>query len=180
MKKIATLACLLAAGMLAADTTPVMVSLVTPVQAPNRNYDVTGFRLSLIYGECQEFAGLDIGVIDNSRKDFTGLVLGGLNFVGERLYGAQVGLANWNGNGDTTWERRSVGAQHRIFCPGNLTELLLAGFNSRTAGQKIAPEHLHHGVDICLIDVLMRIIQLRFPDRFSAQDRRQFFRCSLI
>ncbi|MBQ6338172.1 MAG: hypothetical protein IJI36_03415 [Kiritimatiellae bacterium] len=111
MKKIATLACLLAAGMLAADTTPVMVSLVTPVQAPNRNYDVTGFRLSLIYGECQEFAGLDIGVIDNSRKDFTGLVLGGLNFVGERLYGAQVGLANWNGNGDTTWERRSVGAQ---------------------------------------------------------------------
>ena len=85
MKKIATLACLLAAGMLAADTTPVMVSLVTPVQAPNRNYDVTGFRLSLIYGECQEFAGLDIGVIDNSRKDFTGLVLGGLNFVGERL-----------------------------------------------------------------------------------------------
>ena len=74
----------------------------------------------------------------------------------------------------------SVGAQHGIFCPGNLTELLLAGFNSRTAGQKIAPEHLHHGVDICLIDVLMRIIQLRFPDRLSAQDRRQLFRRSLI
>ena len=110
MKKVITIACLLA-GVLFADTTPVMVSLVTPVQAPSRSYDVTGLRLSLIYGECQAFTGLDIGVIDNTRKDFTGLAVGGLNCVGDRLYGAQVGLANWNGNGDTSWERRSVGAQ---------------------------------------------------------------------
>lgn len=111
MKNLAFLACLLAAGVLSAETTPVMVSLVTPVQAPARTYDVTGFRLSLIYGECQEFTGLDVGIIANSRKDFAGLVLGGFNFAGERLYGAQVGLVNWNGNGDTAWERRSVGAQ---------------------------------------------------------------------
>ena len=111
MKKYAALACLLTAGVLFSDTTPVMVSLVTPVQAPSRSYDVTGLRLSLIYGECQEFTGLDVGVIGNARKGFTGLAVGGLNFAGERLYGAQVGLVNWNGNGDASWERRSVGAQ---------------------------------------------------------------------
>ena len=114
MRKIIPIACMMFAGVLAADTTPVMVSLVTPVQAPSRSYDMTGFRLSLIYGECQDFTGLDIGVIDNTRKDFTGLAIGGLNFAGERLYGAQVGLVNWNGNGDTAWERRSVGAQFGI------------------------------------------------------------------
>ena len=86
MKRIVTVACLVA-GTLLADTTPVMVSLVTPVQAPSRNYDVTGLRLSLIYGECQDFTGLDIGVIDNTRKDFTGLAIGGINCVGDRLYG---------------------------------------------------------------------------------------------
>ena len=72
MKRIVTVACLVA-GSLLAETTPVMVSLVTPVQAPSRSYDVTGLRLSLIYGECQDFTGLDIGVIDNTRKDFTAM-----------------------------------------------------------------------------------------------------------
>lgn len=111
MKKVALGACLMAAGVLLADTTPVMVSLVTPVQAPYRSYDVTGLRLSFIYGECQDFTGLDIGIIGNSRKEFTGLAIGGFNFAGERLYGGQVGLVNWNGHSDTTWGRRSVGAQ---------------------------------------------------------------------
>ena len=54
MKKILTVVCLLA-GTLLADTTPVMVSLVTPIQVPSRDYDVTGLRLSLIYGECESF-----------------------------------------------------------------------------------------------------------------------------
>ena len=110
MKKIIAIAGLMA-GPLLADTTPVMVSLVTPVQAPARDYDVTGLRLSLIYGECQAFTGLDIGVIGNTRKDFTGVAVGGLNFVGDQLHGAQVGVVNWNGNGATSWEQCSIGVQ---------------------------------------------------------------------
>ena len=70
MKKIVSMVCMMAAGMLLADaannSTPVMVSLLTPVQA---------------------------------------------NFAGERLYGAQAGLFNWNDNAATSWDRRSVGAQ---------------------------------------------------------------------
>lgn len=115
MKQIMAVAGMLAAGMLFADITPIMVSLVTPVQAPSSDYDVTGFRLSLIYGDCREFTGLDIGIVDHTDLDFTGLVIGGVNIADGRLYGGQLGLINWNGHGDRKWERRSIGAQLGIF-----------------------------------------------------------------
>ena len=111
MKCYISVVCLMMAGVLFADTTPVMVSLVTPVQAPSYDYDVTGFRLSLIYGQCQEFTGLDIGIVDYAGKDFTGIAIGGANLVEDRLYGGQIGPVNWNGNGATEWARRSCGAQ---------------------------------------------------------------------
>ena len=111
MKGHVSVACLMMAGVLFADTTPVMVSLVTPVQAPSCDYDVTGFRLSLIYGGCQEFAGLDIGVVDYTARDFTGVAIGGANIAGDRLRGGQVGAINWNSNGAMDWELRSAGAQ---------------------------------------------------------------------
>ena len=111
MKSSVSVACLMMAGALFADMTPVMVSLVTPVQVPSRDYDVMGFRLSLIYGECQEFTGLDIGIIDCARKDFTGIAIGGANIAGGRLYGGQIGLVNWNSGGATDWARRSTGVQ---------------------------------------------------------------------
>lgn len=98
----------------AADETPVMVSLITPVQAPYRSYDVTGFRLSLIYGECQDFAGFDLGVVNNTRGDFAGFAVGGVNIANERLYGVQCGLVNWNGNDDAEKGRRSVGVQFGV------------------------------------------------------------------
>ncbi len=111
MKSYVSAVCLMMAGALFADTTPVMVSLVTPVQVPSSDYDVTGFRLSLIYGQCQEFAGLDIGIVDYASKDFTGVAIGGANIVGDRLYGGQLGLFNWNSNSAMDWNRRSAGAQ---------------------------------------------------------------------
>ena len=115
MKKIIAVVGMLAAGMLFADTTPIMVSLVTPVQAPSSDYDVTGLRLSLIYGDCEEFTGIDIGIVDHTGLDFTGLVLGGVNIADGRLYGGQLGLVNWNGHHDRKWGRRSIGAQVGIF-----------------------------------------------------------------
>ena len=128
MKKIIAVAGMLAAGMLFADTTPIMVSLVTPVQAPSSDYDVTGFRLSLIYGDCREFTGLDIGIVDHTDLDFTGLVIGGVNIADGRFYGGQLGLINWNGHGDHKWERRSIGAQLGIFNYANTFCGLQDGF----------------------------------------------------
>ena len=111
MKKLSFALSVLAAGAMFAETTPVMVSLVTPVQAPDRQCDVEGFRLSLIYGECGKFTGLEIGIVDNTRDDFAGLSIGGANLVGERMLGGQVGLVNWTAGAADTWERRSIGAQ---------------------------------------------------------------------
>ena len=111
MKKSIATACMLAAMSVFADTTPIMVSLLTPVQAPSRDYDVTGFRLSLLYGECREFTGLDISVVGYAGGDFTGLSIGGVNVTGGRMCGGQVGLVNWSNSGEMSWGGRSVGAQ---------------------------------------------------------------------
>jgi len=99
------------AGALFAETTPVMVSLCTPVQAPEASYDVTGLRLSLIYGDCHDFTGLDIGIVNSISGEFTGLAVGGANVTEGTVHGAQVGLLNWNGNGAAEWENRSIGGQ---------------------------------------------------------------------
>ncbi len=134
MKKIMAVAGMLVAGVLLADMTPIMVSLVTPVQAPSSDYDVTGFRLSLIYGDCQEFTGLDIGIVDHTHQDFTGIVIGGVNIADGRLYGGQLGLVNWNGHDDSKWNRRSIGAQLGIFNYANTFCGLQDGFVNVASG----------------------------------------------
>jgi len=111
MKNVMLAAALLAAGALSAETTPVMVSLATPVQAPTSDFGVTGLRLSLVYGRCARFTGLDLGLANSTDGVFTGLGIGGVNIAGGRLWGAQAGLVNWNANDATEWPRRSIGAQ---------------------------------------------------------------------
>jgi len=111
LKNIIACACALLAGSALANSTPVMVSLVTPAQLPSRHYDVTGFRLSLIYGDCQDFTGLDIGVVQRTARDFTGVAIGGVNISGEHFLGGQVGLVNWSDDRRSQWQDRSTGAQ---------------------------------------------------------------------
>ena len=111
MGKWMTLASLLMAGTLFSETTPVMVSLVTPVQAPSRDYDVTGFRLSLLYGDCRDFTGLDIGVANRTAEAFSGVGIGGINIAGGKLSDGQIGLLNWNTDKETGWADISTGLQ---------------------------------------------------------------------
>ena len=75
----------------AEESSPVMLSLLNPVQWPSSQCDVGGFRLSLLYGQCDGFAGLDVGLV-----------------------GLQAGLVNWNSNGDESSARRSVGVQYGL------------------------------------------------------------------
>ena len=111
MKSIAALACAVSTWAAVADMTPVMVSLVTPVQVPTRDYDVGGLRLSLIYGECRDFAGLDIGIAQRAAGQFTGIAAGGVNIADGRFYGGQIGLVNWSDDSNAEWSGRSTGAQ---------------------------------------------------------------------
>ena len=96
------------------ESSPVMFSLLDPVQWPSSQSDVCGFRLSLLYGECADFAGFDIGLVGRATGDFYGLSVGGANIVSRRLIGLQVGLVNWNSNGDESSARRSVGVQYGL------------------------------------------------------------------
>ena len=98
----------------AAESSPVMLSLLNPVQWPSSQSDVSGFRLSLLYGQCDDFAGLDIGLVGRATGDFHGLSIGGANIVSDRLVGLQVGLVNWNSNEDDTPGQRSIGVQYGI------------------------------------------------------------------
>ena len=111
MKKLFALVVLFVSCAVFAETTPVMLSLLTPVQWPEKDCDVTGLRLSLLYGECDNFKGLDIGLINRTNGDFSGFAIGGGNIVDGTVHGVQLGLVNWNGNGRVVWDKRSIGAQ---------------------------------------------------------------------
>lgn len=111
MKKLLAAAAFASAFAAFAETTPVMVSLVTPVQAPSADYSVKGFRLSLVYGQSRDFMGLDIGIANRAEGEFTGVGIGGANIADGRLYGGQFGLVNWNGSDFRAWESVSKGCQ---------------------------------------------------------------------
>lgn len=95
---------------------PVQFSLVTPVQFPPADYDIGGLRLSLLYGTCCNFDGLDLGLVGVSENhangwladvvniaygDGLGLHTGVVNYLGGDFKGWQIGAANWIGSGDS-------------------------------------------------------------------------------
>jgi hypothetical protein len=93
--------------------TPFMLSFVSPLQVPPRDFDVGGLRLSIIYGECVNFDGLDIGLVGRATGHGNGLFINGLltlvegssvglqiapvNVVEGGFAGWQVGVANYAG-----------------------------------------------------------------------------------
>ena len=111
MKKLLLLAGMVLSGALFASWSPVEVSLVTPVQAPDRDYDIYGLRLNLIYGESKDVYGVDLGIVNRTKGDFRGVELGGVNIADDTMYGVQLGLVNWNWNDSATWSDRSIGFQ---------------------------------------------------------------------
>ena len=76
--------------------TPFMLSLVSPLQVPFRDFDVGGLRLSLIYGECVNFDGLDIGLVGRAVGHGNGLLINALATIvdGDSL-GWHIGLVNY-------------------------------------------------------------------------------------
>lgn len=94
---------------------PCQFCLFTPVQWPNRDSDVVGLRLSLLWGTCCNFDGLDIGLVGLAQNhlngmsvglvtyaegDGVGVNIGGVNFYGGDFKGLQVGIGNGVREGD--------------------------------------------------------------------------------
>jgi hypothetical protein len=86
-----------------------MLSLFSQGQLPSPAYSIYGGRLSLIYGDCHELHGLDLGMAGQTRESLYGLQVNGLwSGVGADLYGAQFALAN-------TIDRYAYGFQSGAF-----------------------------------------------------------------
>lgn len=72
-----------------------MLSFFSPGELPVPTSSIAGARLSLVYGECHEFAGIDVGLAGFVRDGSAALHLNAFwNGVGTDLYGVQLGLAN--------------------------------------------------------------------------------------
>ena len=97
MKKVlSVLAMVLVAVALRADTDGnFMLAVFSPGELPMPTSSIHGGRLSLIYGECHEFYGLDVGIAGYARDSAAGVQLNACwNGVGTDVAGLQIGLAN--------------------------------------------------------------------------------------
>ena len=106
MKKLALITCLACAFCAAAAEKqqrddkesriwlPIGMSVIAPpIQLPSPSHSLFGAMLNLGYGQVDNLAILDIGVINNVTEGMVGLELGAVNLAGE-CFGAQVGAVN--------------------------------------------------------------------------------------
>ena len=91
-------------------SSPIQLSLVTPIQLVGADRAITGFRLNLIYGQNTQVVGLDIGLINRNTSgvsqglqyglvnlveaDFKGWQHGGVNLTRRMFEGLQSGAVN--------------------------------------------------------------------------------------
>lgn len=91
-----------------------MLSVFSPGQLPSSAYSIRGGRLSLVWGDCHEFYGVDTGVAGTTQEsayglqanavwtdvdaDMFGAQIGGLiNTVKGTAFGFQSAACNWSG-----------------------------------------------------------------------------------
>ena len=71
---------------------PFMLSFVNPIQVPPADFDIGGFKLNLIYGECHDMTGLDIGLFSQNMGDATALHINGVSVIGGNGKGLMISL----------------------------------------------------------------------------------------
>ena len=86
-----------------AALSPLGFSIIPPIQFPPESFDITGARLSLIYGRHREVYGFDLGATGNTTDvGFTGIAASGLfnyNKGTTTVLGIQLaGITNINVN----------------------------------------------------------------------------------
>lgn len=110
---LVALLCLIVAGSAGAQSKPVQLALVNPVQIFDEKTTIAGVRISLIYGRNESVSGLDWGFINSTTSgtsqgiEFGFVGLNDANFVGLRsnfvdlnngnVEGAQIGFYNSGG-----------------------------------------------------------------------------------
>ena len=73
---------------------PIGFSVITPpIQLPSPSHTVFGAMINLGYGQVENLAVADIGLINNVTDTMTGLELGAVNFA-DTSVGVQIGALN--------------------------------------------------------------------------------------
>ena len=88
------------------------ICLLAVFSACRLSVAATGMRLSLVYGDCCDFAGLDVGAISRTSGSFDGVGVGGVNISNGRMRGVQAGLLNWSSCGGQ--DLQSLGIQYGL------------------------------------------------------------------
>ena len=91
---------------------PIGLSIITPpIQLPSPAHTLVGGMVNLGYGQMENIAILDVGLINNVTDSMMGLEIGAVNLAGtcagaqvgafnqaDRIVGLQVGLINMTGD----------------------------------------------------------------------------------
>ena len=94
-----------------AQTRPIQISLVTPIQIFPERYSITGLRLNLLYGSNVSVTGLDVGLVNRTTtgkfkglqwglvgladSDFSGWQACAVNITNQKFEGFQLGWVNY-------------------------------------------------------------------------------------
>lgn len=111
-----------------AAVSPIAIDIVPPVQFPPDDFNVTGLRASVLWGDQRNVYGVDVGLLGNiTQQDFVGLGVSGV-FNWTRgtttALGAQLaGVANINTNKTSVY-----GVQAALITNYNSAEAKVVGF----------------------------------------------------
>lgn len=106
----------MSASSAVAQSKPIQLSLVTPIQIVPEDQAIGGFRFNLVYGRNAAMTGLDIGLVNHTRPggvqgvqfgivglsdgDFTGWQANWVNITEAAMQGVQTGLFNSEDSGE--------------------------------------------------------------------------------
>ena len=128
----------MSATSVAAQSKPIQLSLVTPVQIVPEDQAVGGFRFNLLYGRNAARTGFDIGLVNHTRPG--------------DLVGVQFGIVGLSDGGMTGWQNNWV----------NITEAAMQGvqtglFNSEGSGEGVQfgavnLADFHNGLQLAIVN----------------------------
>lgn len=87
---------LLPVSLEAQESRPFQLALVTPAQIFPADTEITGLRLSILYGRNAGMVGADVGLVAHTTGDATAVQWAGVNIVGGDATGWQQSLVNYN------------------------------------------------------------------------------------
>jgi hypothetical protein len=90
---------LMTASPVLAESGPVQLSLVTPIQILSEDKSVTAFRFNLLYGRNTTVQYVDIGLVNHTTADGSKGVQWGLVGMSAGWKGVQLNAVNINQNG---------------------------------------------------------------------------------